>query len=302
MAATRRLRALLEAGKQVVAPGVYDPLSAKAVLSLGFNAVDLGGFASAATLGTMEPLLTMTEQVAIAREITHALGDVPVIADGHTGYGDPVHITRAVREFEAAGVAGIHIEDQVFPKKVGYHRGVKQMVAVGEMQRRIDAAIAARRDDDFLIIARTDARTAEGGSLEEVIARSRAYAEAGAGALMPMPHGRAEATAIRDAIPDIPLVWVGALGKFAEGSEIPLDDLRRIGYQMVLVGVIGICCAIDALTELYRGLKDTGIVDVSRLDEQYENIMKLVEAPMHYEIEESGRVGQEDTRAVERDR
>jgi 2,3-dimethylmalate lyase len=277
---------MLRNGEQVVAPGVYDPISAMAVVSLGFKAVDLGGFASAATLGTMEPLMTMTEQVGIANEIARALGDVPVIADGHTGYGDPVHIRRAIREFEAAGVAGIHLEDQLFPKRASYHKGLKHMVSVDEMRQRIDAACNARTDSDFLIIARTDARSATGGSLDEVITRSKAYAEAGADALMPMPNGREEAKIVRDAIPDIPMVWVGALGRFSEGDEVPLDELREIGYQIVLFGVIGICRALDAVVQLYSGLKEQGVVDVTDLDDKYERIMQLIHAPSFYEIEE----------------
>lgn len=276
---------MLREGEQVVAPGVYDPLSARAVIGLGFNALDLGGFASAATLATMEPLMTMTEQIAIARAITHVADGVPLIADGHTGYGDPVHITRAVREFETAGVAGIHIEDQIFPKRVNYHRGIKHMVSIEEMQQRIVAACKARRDDDFLIIARTDARSATGGSLDEVIARSRAYAAAGADALMPMPNGHEEAKIIRDAIPDVPMVWVGALGRFAEGDEVPLLELKKIGYQIVLFGVVGICRAIDAVVRLYSGLKENGVIDVTDLDPQYERIMQLIDAPFFYDLE-----------------
>jgi 2,3-dimethylmalate lyase len=282
---TARLREMLRNGEQVVAPGVYDPLSAKAVISLGFKAVDLGGFASDATLATMEPLMTMTEQVRIAHEITNVIGDVPLIADGHTGYGDPVHITRAVREFEAAGAAGMHIEDQLYPKRVSYHRGVKRMVSVESMQRRIDAACNARRDDDFVIIARTDARSALGGTLEASVERSKAYVEAGADVLMPMPHGRDEAIYVREAIPEVPMLWVAALGRFADGAEIPLSDLADIGYQIVVFGVIGICHAIDAVVRLYSGLQENGVVDVTDLDEKYERIMQLVDAPRYYDLE-----------------
>jgi len=276
---------MLRDGEHVVAPGVYDPLSAKAVIDLGFPAVDLGGFASAATLATMEPLMTMTEQVEIAREITRAIGAVPLIADGHTGYGDAVHITRAIREFEAAGVAAVHIEDQLFPKRASYHKGLKHMVPVEEMQGRIRAACDARTDDDFVIIARTDARSAAGGSLDEVIERSRAYVEAGADALMPMPNGREEAEIVRDAIPDVPMVWVAALGRFAEGDEVPLAELKAIGYQIVVFGVIGICNAIEAVVDLYSGLMRDGVVDVDELDEQYERIMQLIDAPFFYDLE-----------------
>jgi 2-methylisocitrate lyase-like PEP mutase family enzyme len=286
MGGAARLRGILDSGEQVVAPGVYDPLSAKAVISLGFNAVDLGGFASAATIATMEPLMTMTEQVAIARRIVDVIGDTPLIADGHTGYGDPVHVTRAIREFERAGVAAIHIEDQPFPKRASYHRGVKHVVPVREMQERIRSACKARQDDNFMIIARTDARTAVDGSLDEVIDRMRAYVEAGADALMPMPNGREEAERVREAIPDIPMVWVGGLGRrFGDGTELSLDALKGIGYEIVVFGVIGICQAICGITQLYAGLSQTGVIDTSAVDDEYDRIMHLVDAPFFYGVE-----------------
>ena len=172
------LRETLGRGGQIVAPGVYDPLTARAVAALGFNGIDLGGFASAASLGTIEPLMTMTEQVDLARRVVAAVGDVPVIADAHTGYGDAIHISRAVREFEASGVAAIHIEDQVFPKQASYHEGRKHVVSVDEMRRRVDAVIAARKNDDMMVIARTDARAAAGGSLDAALEPLRERFEA----------------------------------------------------------------------------------------------------------------------------
>src|SRR5262249_6595304 len=193
---------------------------------------------------------------------------VPVIADGHTGYGDPVHVTRAVREFEAAGIAAIHLEDQLFPKRASYHKGLKHMVSVEEMQARIRAACEARRDEDFVIIARTDARGAAGGSLDEVIARMRAYAEAGADVLRPMPYCRVEARRGPQAVPGVPMVWLGALGRFAEGAEIPLGELKELGYQLVLYSTIGLCRAIDAVAGFCAELKEHGVVDVERLDGQ----------------------------------
>ena len=134
---------MIDSGEQFVGPGVYDPLTAKIVADLGFNGVYLGGFASSAPLVTMEPLMTMTEQVGLAANITKVIGELPLIVDGHTAYGEPVHVTRAVREFEAAGVAGIHIEDQFFPKRASYHKGLKHMVPVEVMEERIDAALRA---------------------------------------------------------------------------------------------------------------------------------------------------------------
>jgi 2-methylisocitrate lyase-like PEP mutase family enzyme len=286
MRTTTILRQALEAGEQIVGPGIYDPLSARAVVALGFNGVYLGGFASAAApLGTLEPLMTMSEQVELARRIAHVVGDVPLIVDGHTGYGDAVHITRAVREFEAAGVAAIHIEDQLFPKRASYHKGLKHMVSLEEMQARIRAACDARRDDDFVIVARTDARGAVGGSLAETIERLQAYAEAGADVLMPMPNGLDEGREVARAIPTTPLMWFAGLGKFAPGDEVHVDTLKELGYLIVTYPIIGLCRALDAVHQLYAPLRERGVVDVDRLDEAYERIMRLIDAPFYYELE-----------------
>ncbi len=286
MRTSTRLRQMIEAGEQFVGPGVYDPLSAKVVADLGFNGVYLGGFASAASMMTMEPLMTMTEQVGLAASITKVIGDVPLIVDGHTAYGEPVHVTRAVREFEAAGVAGIHIEDQFFPKRASYHKGLKHMVPVEVMQERIDAALRARRDPDFFIVARTEARGAVGGSLDEVIRRLQLYAEAGADAVMPMPYGGEEGKKVADAITDTPLMWFSGAGSFAEGAaELHVDELMKIGYQIVAYPIAGLVRSIEAVHELYAGMKADGLVEYPGLDEGYERIMQLIEAPAFYEIE-----------------
>ena len=277
---------MIDAGEQFVGPGVHDPLSARLVVDLGFNGVYLGGFSSSAPLVTMEPLMTMTEQVGLAANITKVIGDTPLIVDGHTAYGEPVHVTRAVREFEAAGVAGIHIEDQFFPKRASYHKGLKHMVPVEVMEERIEAALRARRDPDFFIVARTEARGAVGGSLEEVIRRLRAYAAAGADAVMPMPYGAEEGRRVAEAIPGTPLMWFSGLGPFAHGAaEVTTDELERIGYQIVTYPILGLVRAVEALEGVYAGLKSNGIAETERLAERYERIMELIDAPAFYEIE-----------------
>jgi 2,3-dimethylmalate lyase len=279
------LRNALQSGQQTVGPGIYDPLSAKAVVDLGFNGVYLGGFASAAApLGTLEPLMTMTEQVDLARRIAHVIGDVPLIVDGHTGYGDAVHITRAVQEFEAAGVAAIHIEDQLYPKRVSYHKGLKHMVSIDEMQGRIQAACEARTDSNFVIITRTEAAGGEGG-VAETVERLHAYAEAGADVLMPMANGIEEARRVHEAFPNVPLFWGAGMGRFAEGDEIRVDTLRELNYLIVTYPIIGLVRAIDAIYDLYSELKERGVVSVDGLDEGYERIMRLIDAPYYYDME-----------------
>ena len=145
-----------------MAPGAFDPLAARLVEEAGFAAVYMTGFGtSAALLGRPDVgLLTMTEMVDNARRIADCV-DIPVIADADTGYGNPLNVIRTVGAYEAAGVAAIHLEDQVAPKKCGHMEG-KQVIPAGEMAQKIRAAVEARTRPDFVIIARTDARAVEG--------------------------------------------------------------------------------------------------------------------------------------------
>src|SRR6266480_7687261 len=168
-----RLRALLDSGQTIVAPGAFDPLSARLVEEAGFPAVYMTGFGtSAALIGRPDVgLLTMTEMAASAGRIADCV-DIPVIADADTGYGNPLNVIRTVGAFEAAGVAGIHIEDQVAPKKCG-HMEDKQLISTDEMVQKLRAAVDARRDPDFVIIARTDARAVEG--IDAAIDRGHRY-------------------------------------------------------------------------------------------------------------------------------
>ena len=172
-----RLRALLESGRTILAPGAFDPLAARLVEDVGFPAVYMTGFGtSAALIGRPDVgLLTMTEMAGNAGRIA-ACVDIPVIADADTGYGNPLNVIRTVGAYEAAGVAGIHIEDQVAPKKCGHMEG-KLVIPAAEMAEKIRAAVEARAQPEFVIIARTDARAVEG--LDRAIERARRYREAG---------------------------------------------------------------------------------------------------------------------------
>jgi len=168
----KRLRELLDSGETIVAPGAFDPLAARLVEEAGFPAVYMTGFGtSAALLGRPDVgLLTMTEMAGNAGRIA-ACVDIPVIADADTGYGNPLNVIRTVGAYETAGVAGIHIEDQVAPKKCGHMEG-KQVIAPDEMAQKVRAAADARFDKDFVIIARTDARAVEG--LDRALERAAA--------------------------------------------------------------------------------------------------------------------------------
>ena len=237
-----RFRALLHRDGMVVAPGAYDCITAKLIEQAGFAAVYMTGAGTAATLGYPDfGLLTMSEMVANAGRIAAAV-ELPVIADADTGYGNELNAFRAVREFERSGVAGIHIEDQEFPKKCGHLEG-KQVIPRKDWLAKIRAAAAARRDRDFTIIARTDARAVAG--FDEAVVRANAALAAGADmAFVEAPQTAEEVAAVPR------LVKGPCLLNVVRGGKTPDLDLReaeRMGYKLAIIpallikSVVGIC-------------------------------------------------------------
>src|SRR5947207_8862686 len=182
MRTTTRLRELLAGPELIVAPGAYDALSARLIVQAGFSVVYMTGFGTAASvLGQPDVgLLTMSEMVGRVAALAAVAGDVPLIADADTGYGNPISVRRTIQEYERTGVAALHIEDQVWPKKCGHMEG-KQVIPMEEMVQKVRAAVDARRNPDFVIIARTDANAVNG--LEDAMRRARAYRDAGADVL-----------------------------------------------------------------------------------------------------------------------
>src|SRR5438309_2364652 len=202
MRTTTRLRELLAGPDLIVAPGAYDALSARLIAQAGFLAVYMTGFGTAASiLGQPDVgLLTMSEMVSRAVALAAVIGDIPLIADADTGYGNPINVRRTIQEYERAGVAALHIEDQIWPKKCGHMEG-KQVIPLPEMVQKIHAAVDARRDPDFIIIARTDANAVNG--LDDALQRAKAYQEAGADVLfIEAPRSPAELQTIAKTFPD----------------------------------------------------------------------------------------------------
>jgi carboxyvinyl-carboxyphosphonate phosphorylmutase len=250
-----RLRALLDSGETIVAPGAFDPLSARLVEEAGFPAVYMTGFGtSAALIGRPDVgLLTMTEMAGNAGRIA-ACVDIPVIADADTGYGNPLNVIRTVGAYEAAGVAGIHIEDQVAPKKCGHMEG-KQVIPAEEMAGKVRAAVEARTQPEFVIIARTDARAVEG--LEQALRRGRMYREAGADALfIEALTSEAEAAEAIRAFPGVPLLF-----NWAEGGKTPPLSLARVtelGYRIVIFPISTLLAATGAMRRILREIAAAG--------------------------------------------
>jgi 2-methylisocitrate lyase-like PEP mutase family enzyme len=239
-----KLRQLLRQD-MIVAPGAYDCITARTIAQAGFSAVYMTGAGTAATLGFPDyGLVTMSEMADNAGRIAASV-DVPVIADADTGYGNELNATRTIREYEKRGVAGLHIEDQGFPKKCG-HLDNKVIVPLDEYLAKVRAAVAARTNPDFVIIARTDSRAVLG--LEEAIRRANAALEAGADmAFVEAPQTMEEVAAVPKLVKGPCLfnnVWKG------KSPDVAFDEARRMGYRLVIVpgmlfkAVIGTCDAV----------------------------------------------------------
>lgn len=237
---------MLSRPEPVLAPGAYDALSARLVEQTGFEAVYMTGFGtSASLLGRPDVgLLTFSEMVDNARRLVQAV-EVPVIADADNGYGNPINVIRTVKEYEAAGVSAIHIEDQVMPKKCGHMEG-KQVIEASEMVEKVRAAVEARHTEDFLIIARTDARAVEG--MDGALERARLYRDAGADALfVEAPQSEEEVAAVAEAFPDVPLLF-----NWLEGGEtppVPLERLRELGFGLIIFPLSTMLAATRAVRE-----------------------------------------------------
>lgn len=242
MSAANQLRELLQDEGILTAPGAYDCITARMIQQAGFSAVYMTGAGTAASLGYPDyGLVTMSEMVDNAGRIAAAV-KVPVIADADTGYGNELNVTRTVREYEQRGVAGIHIEDQGFPKKCG-HLENKTIVPLEDYLAKIRAAAAAKRDRDFVIIARTDARAVLG--FEEAIRRANASLDVGADvAFVEAPQSMDEAASVPRLVRGpclLNMVWRG------KTPDITLDDAQAMGYKIAILptllfnAVVGVC-------------------------------------------------------------
>jgi len=248
------MKELFETGKMIIAPGAHDALTAKIIGRLGFDAVYMTGYGqSASHLGQPDVgLMTMTEMAMRASAIVEAAG-VPVVADADTGFGNAVNVMRTVREYEMAGVAVIQLEDQVLPKKCGHMIG-RQLVPTEEMVGKIKAAAEARVNPDFMIMARTDARTSQG--IEAAIKRGLAYKEAGADIIfIESPESEAEMKQINDSIPGY------TLANMVEGGRTPMlhnSELEKLGYNLAIYPTASIYMTAKSMVTLWETLKKDG--------------------------------------------
>jgi len=251
------LKRLLNRKQLLVAPGCFDGLSARLVQEAGFEAAYLSGGAIARSMGIPDiGLVTMSESIERAAQVVSAI-QIPVIADADTGYGNAVNLVRSVREFERIGVAAIHIEDQITPKRCGHLDG-KEVISRAEMEMKLKAALDTRTDPDFCIIARTDARGVHG--LEDAIGRAQAFAKLGVDAIfVEAPQSESELAEIPKRLPDVPLL----VNVFKGGKTpmLPMERLQQMGYRIAIYPSETQRAAIHAMRSALTTLKREGTTE-----------------------------------------
>jgi 2-methylisocitrate lyase-like PEP mutase family enzyme len=285
MNARQQLKRLLKRDRLLVAPGCFDGLSARLVEEAGFEAAYLSGGAVARSMGIPDiGLVTMSEVIERAAQVVSAV-TIPVIADADTGYGNAVNLVRTIREFERTGVAAIHLEDQITPKRCGHLDG-KEVISLAEMEKKLKAALASRTDPDFCLIARTDARGVHG--FDDAIRRGRAFAQLGVDAVfIEAPQSESELEEIPRALSPIPL-----LVNVFKGGKTPMlsvDRLQGLGYRIAIypsetqrAGIHAMRLALDllkrdgtteamdaALTSFKERDRIVGLDDWQELERQY---------------------------------
>lgn len=250
-----RLRELLAGPWPLLLPGCYDALGARLIEQAGFDAAYMTGFGTAASLlGRPDVgLLTATEMQDNLRRIVAAT-DLPVIADADTGYGNPLNVIRTVQDFERTGAAGLHIEDQVMPKRCGHMDG-KLVIPADEFVAKVEAAVAARANPAFTIIARTDARAPLG--LDEALDRARAVHAAGADVLfVEALQGESEIEIVARELAGVPLLF-----NWAEGGKTPpltLERITNLGFAIVIMPISLVLAATKAMQSALAGIRQHG--------------------------------------------
>src|SRR5213595_3792032 len=250
---SKKLRQLIAQGA-VMMPGVPNASMARQVEQAGFEAVYISGAGMAnSTAGVPDiGLLSMEEVVRLAGYVAHAVR-IPAIVDADTGFGEGEKVGQTIRELEKAGLAGCHLEDQEFPKRCGHLSG-KSLIASADMEEKIAAAVAAKRDKDFLLIARTDARAIE--NFDGAVKRAQAYVAAGADAIF--PEALQTKQEFRDFAKEMEVPLLANMTEFGKSPSLPFDELRELGYRMIIFPQSALRVSMKATAEFLRDLKARG--------------------------------------------
>jgi methylisocitrate lyase len=254
--ATTRLRALVRAGKFLDLPSAYDPITARLVQSLGFKSVYSGGFVTGGSTTISEPMLTMNEQITVASNMANAV-DIPVIMDAGAGWGEPLHTMRTIRECIRAGIAGVHIEDQLFPKRAHYHTYVAHNIPLNEYRDKIKLACEQRdkSDGDFVIIARSDACREQG--FREAVKRVNLAADQGADMGLIFPRTPAETLKTPKAC-KVPMVYVQSRGNRDGRPLYSYKQLEDMGYAGCIDAILAIGVQFHFMRKALAEIKKTG--------------------------------------------
>ena len=279
-----RLRELIAAPGIIRGVNIYDPFSARIAEHVGFQFISLGGYALGTYLCAPEPLVTMTEMINNARLITQAV-EIPLRVDCGAGFGDSIHVMRTVREAEAAGIACILIEDQIFPKRAHYFKMIEHLISPEEMIDKIKCAVAVRRDPDVVIMGRTDAMRTD--SVREGIRRSNLYAEAGCDIISVFPNNPEEARLTAKEI-HAPLLYCNSPGNPGDRPAFSWQELEEMGYKMVTDSVTVICAMARSIYEALSADMKQGrsTFDWETARRMREMVETMVGLPEYYRVEE----------------
>ena len=274
----QKLRRALASEKVVFAPLTLDALTGRIAERAGFPAGYISGGALGFVHGVSEALLTLSEIADVTQHVT-ARTDIAVIVDGGVGFGDAVHMYRTMQVIEASGAAGIEIEDQVAPKRVSHHRGIEHLVEIGEMTDKIFAAVDARADADFVIIARTGAVRNE--SFEKAIERGNAYADAGADIVMLMPTNELEWQEAPRRF-DVPLATITSLD-----ARLPAE-WAALGWDLIIDPFTAQTAAVKAISTAYQQFRQSGTTSLDRgeIFEDYRLLPDIAGFQELYDIED----------------
>lgn len=283
------LKELLAADECLIAPGAYDPYSALVVESLDFKAVYLGGNALGLQLGVGQPFVTATETAAAVQAVRRVTR-LPVIVDAGAGFGDPVHAAHAVRQIARAGASALHVDDQPYPKRAHYHKGIGGLCDAHTAYARIRVAREALNDEDTLLVARTDALRVT-GSLQATIERGGLLRDAGAEALLVLDLAPSQVQTVQAALPGLHLLWIGGIHE-----PVPsVGELTRAGFAAALYPFNAMAAVTDALQRTWCDLRETGLplVPVRPAAQLLKDAFTLVGMENNWKIEsetaESGR-------------
>ena len=286
MKSTKRLRELIQENRLILVTNVYDALTARLAIHVGYDMLGMGGFQLGAHLCTSEPLLTLTELAESAREITRSV-EAPLTVDCGAGFGEPLHVMFTVREIEAAGAAALAVEDQIFPKRAHYHRDYQERtIPAEEMMDKIHAMVEARKDPDFCIMARTDVMKTHGW--EEGVRRCNLYLEAGADLVKIFPNNLEEA---RRAPKEVngPLYYVNSVGNRVDRPVLTPKMAEEMGYRFLSDAVGTLLVAYRAVQEYYTHWVEKGEAPITQeeaipIRQKVETMVGLDEM---YKIEEA---------------